>query len=530
MKSIREWLPRRSPATRSRRRRALRAVAVVVAVLACASSALAFTIPYSFTPVTGSPFKLPITLNMHEVLFSPDGAHLASLAVGGDPIVQNVSKIGAVGADTFAVGGPAECAAPKGGPIGGRAVSLAYSPTGSLLALALENSFPETGGSLRIYSTTGSLYPSDSCRSLPTASPERTEVAYATAFSPNGLLAVTDASNDTVSVFSVTSAGKAIPVSGSPFFTGKEPVAVTFGPTRSGGEVLVVANAGGNSVSTFTVSGGTVAPAAGGAFPAGSVPSSVAMSPGGLLAVADSATNDVSMFSMGFTGTPTAVAGSPVALGGSPNSVAFDPTGTLLAAGDGNGDVPFFEVSSAGTLTPVSSTPLKPGAGAVSVDFSPDGFLVATASEGTYSWSVYSYGEALAVVPPWLESRLAMALDAAGLGLEKARIMPLIGHALEQVNWGSAHPTATVHLISKTSLPGREVGGACVAPIQAPQAPHCWRTLSAPLLTFVAHDLVKGVRILVTHTIKPGTHTLWVTAAGPHVTSTPEALRVVVVG
>jgi WD40 repeat protein len=513
----------------------------IPALLACALCALAlpaaapaFTIPYTFTPVAGSPFSAGALSPPFQTLFSPDGSQLATLSIGWGVNVQSVSKSGALGPVSVAAGSLAECKVPKHAPLGGRAESIAYSPNGSLLAVAIENSPPETGGSLRIYSTAGKSFPSDSCRSLPNATltfPMVVPVAYAMAFSPTGLLAVTDAVTNEVSVYVVTSAGKAYPLTGSPFHTGREPDAVAFGPTKSGGEVLAVANRADNTVSVFTVYGGAVPPAAGSPFPAGGSPTSLAISPAGLLAVANQEAGAVSMFSVNYVGTPTAVAGSPFTVGGAPDSLAFDPTGTLLAAAGGAGGVPVFSVSPAGALTQLSSSPLKPGSAPVSVDFSPDGFLLAAASGGTSSWSVYSYGDSVSMLPPWLTERLGSVLEAGGLGLEKARIMPLVGHALEELDFSGAHPAATVHLVSKSVLPGRLVAGHCVRSRQASgRDPRCVRSVSVPALTFVARDRTQTLRVLSQHRIKPGAHTLWVTATARGVSSVPQALEIDVVG
>jgi hypothetical protein len=76
------------------------------------------------------------------------------------------------------------------------------------------------------------------------------------AFSPSGgLLAVANASSNSMSVFAVGSGGALTAVSGSPFTTGNEPASVAFRPS---GGVLALANFADNSVSVF----GPAAPSA----------------------------------------------------------------------------------------------------------------------------------------------------------------------------------------------------------------------------------------------------------------------------
>lgn len=384
--------------------------------LAGAQSALAFTFPYTFTPVAGSPFSE----GGDQVVFSPHGAYLASSSYGGIA-VQAVSG-GVVSAPSGGAG-PDMCSEPRGKTIipgnTGSINSIAYSPSGALLTEAETPGPGGIDGTLRIYSASGTTLSSDSCLSLG-AAPELetgdpTELDYSLAFSSTGLLAIANGVKHTVSVYSVTTAGKAHLISS--FATGTDPDAVAFGPTGSGGEALATANAGDNTVSVFTVSGGVVAPAAGSPFAAGKAPSSVAFSPtGGLLAVADSHANEVSMFSVDFVGRLTPVSGSPFATGGDPLSAAFSPNGGLLATADyGANDVSVFSVSSAGALTQLSSSPFSPGAGPASIAFDADGFLLATANEGAGTTSVYSYGQNLAVkLPPGRYPGIGETMRAPG--------------------------------------------------------------------------------------------------------------------
>jgi len=481
--------------------------------LAGASSALA-GIPYTFTPVAGSPFSA----GGLQVVFSPNGAYLAD-STWTAIYMQTVSG-GTVGPRTGGAS-PDTCSPGAVRTSSGYIVSIAYSPNGALLAEAEAPGIGVADGSLRIYSVSGTKLTSDSCRTLPYVgsffSYPNQRPDYAVAFGPAGLLAVTNERKDTVSVYTVTGAGKTRPVSGSPFATGKDPDAVAFGPTASGGEALATANWGDNSVSTFSVSSGTVAPAAGSPFAALAGPSSVAFSPtGGLLAVADSGANEVNMYSVSFVGGLTGVAAAHT--GGYPQSAAFSPSGGLLATADADAnDVSMFSVSSGGALTEVSGSPFSPGVMPVSIAFDADGFLLATANNHpsgfTYCCTaVYSYGlSLLAPVPPWLSARIGLSLRSLGLGLAAPRIKTAIGRALEQVNWGDRRTIATVHLVSMGTLASG-------------------RPINVPMLVFRAHSITHTVQIIRRHKLTPGAHTLVVTATAPGVSSTPQSLQVRVVG
>ncbi len=317
-----------------------------------------------------------------QVVFSPKGTLLVS-NTGTAVWVQKVSKAGVVGPPLPRSINPGYsfCKYPKGFPIGslrgGPFDSVAFSLPGGLLA---EVADPDTrpvrgepkGGSLHIYRVRGTKFLKGSCLTLSGS-------GYHVAFGPLGLLAVTNAGNDTVTLYRVTGAGKTHQLSVLP--TGKGPEAVAFGPTQGGGEALAVANGGDNTVSTFTVYGTVVAPAAGSPFPTAAGPDSVAFSPKGLLAVAGSTANLVYDYSVSYTGALSGVGGGHAS---DPMSVAFSTTGRLLGSAD-TSDVSVFSVATSGLLAPAFTVPT----GASSITFDHHAFLFAIAtSKGT---EVYRY-------------------------------------------------------------------------------------------------------------------------------------------
>jgi WD40 repeat protein len=506
MMSIEHRLTRRSWSTRVWRSMALGLLLAGLLSLAGASSAPA-GIPYTFTPVAGSPWATGFNSFPNQVVFSPNGGLLATNTLGAVEL-QSVSTGGAVSAPTAPQGG-GECKPNR--TVGSD--SVAFSPNGAVLAEAVSTGFG-TKGVLHTYSVSGEKLTADACLKLGT---EEAPNAYSVAFSPaseGGLLAVTNTWANNVSVFTVTGKGKVHAIPGSPFATGKEPVSVAFSPGGAGFGLLATANSLDNTVSVFTVGSGTVAPVAGSPFAIGKQPCSVAFSPSGaLLATADQAANQVSVFSVSFTGTLTQVAGSPFATDNFPSSVAFSPDGALLAtANTKSDDLSLFSVSSGGALSQVSGSPLKTGNAPHSIAFSPDGFLLAVANYEGRNVAVFSYGQSLVVaLPPWLSARIAQLMQSLGLGLDTPGIKPLIGQALEQVNWGHGRTTATVHLVSTSTLPSG-------------------RTINVPMLVFRAHSVIHRLQIVRRHKLKPGSHVLVVTATAPGVRSTPLPLQVNVVG
>lgn len=340
---------------------------------------------YTFTQVAGSPFTFGgfgfLAQFPDQVVFSPKGTLLVS-NTEGEIWAQNAFKAG-VGAPRARsiTPGYSFCKYPKGFAIGalhgGNFDSAAFSLNGGLLAVVAEPDVsPFKGepkdGTLHIYRVSGTKFLNGSCRTL-------SGYGYRVAFGPAGLLAVTNGYSGTVTLYSVTAAGKTHQL--AVLTTAKGPHAVAFGPTQSGGEALAVANGNDNTVSIFTVSGAVVAPAAGSPFPTVAAPDAVAFSPTGLLAVAGSTANLVYVYSVSYTG---ALSGVGAAHASDPMSVAFSTTGKLLGTADSS-DVSVFSVATSGLLSPAFTV----STGAKSIAFDHHAFLFALATgKGT---AVYHY-------------------------------------------------------------------------------------------------------------------------------------------
>ncbi len=344
------------------------------------------------TPVAGSPFTFHTTgvnpgnyaLEPAQVVFSPNGARLLSLTNQLGVYAQTVSKAGVV-SDPVHYLGSSFCKYPKGfalGALGSGAIdSVAYRLNGAMLAEVEEPVVrpvkgEPTGGVLHIYRVSGSKLLKGSCRTLP-------GYGYHIAFGPGGLLALTNAREKTVTIYSVGAAGKTHQI--SVFATGNHPDAVAFGPTLSGGQALAVANGADNTISTFTVSSGLVAPAAGSPFTTVAGPSSLAFSPTGLLSVASSDANLIDVYSVSFVG---ALNGAGAAHPNMPVMVAFSTTGKLLGSAD-QSDVSLFAVGTGGLLAPVSGSPFSPKGTTNSIAFNHHHFMLAVAT--THGTAVYSY-------------------------------------------------------------------------------------------------------------------------------------------
>jgi WD40 repeat protein len=241
------------------------------------------------TQVPGSPFSVSSPYLVSSVAFSPNGAFLAA-AVGGQ-------------VEVFSVGSGGQLAQVAGSPFlngsGSGASSVAFSPRGGLLATAnpggLETGAPWTVSIFSVGSG-GQLTP------LP-GSPFGGNVNFSplsVAFSPSGALLASMDFPASVSVFSIGSNGEPTAVPGSPFATGPFTGALGSVAFSADGRLLATDN---GSLSVFSVGpNGQLIQVPGSPLSTGASaegPELVAFSPsGGLLATADGGANAVSVFSV----------------------------------------------------------------------------------------------------------------------------------------------------------------------------------------------------------------------------------------
>lgn len=166
--------------------------------------------------------------------------------------------------------------------------------------------------------------------------------------------------------------GVPTPLPGSPYPAGDGPASVAVdpaaGPNPFGVRIVIVANKLSNDVSVFSISGnGSLTPAPGSPFPAGSGPTSGATADGaplGFADVSDSKSNNVSAYRIdNATGALTPVPGSPFPAGAFPSSAAMTGNGRFLyVANSGSNNLSVFASDpQTGALTPVAGSPFAVG-------------------------------------------------------------------------------------------------------------------------------------------------------------------------
>jgi 6-phosphogluconolactonase len=135
---------------------------------------------------------------------------------------------------------------------------------------------------------------------------------------PTGrFLYVADPTVNAVFAFTVGSNGALSAISGSPFASGLQPVALAAAPE---GNLLYVANQGSNNVSGYVIdkNSGALAALSGSPFATGGKAPSFVAATGAFVYVADQGTNDVAAFSIGNNGSLTPVPNSPFNVATSP--------------------------------------------------------------------------------------------------------------------------------------------------------------------------------------------------------------------
>ena len=350
---------------------AVLAALMLAALLATAPSALALS------PVPGSPFSGG---GSAAVAYSPSGNFLATAnSYSGTVSMQSVNA--STGALTQVSGSPF----PDGAGGGGFPVALAFNPSGTLLAVA-----NNSANSVSVYSvnaSTGALTPVAGSP-FPTFSNDPSADSSAPvslAFNPTGsILAVANHGNETqatIDMFAVNaSTGALTPATST---DEDQPTALAF---SSNGLLAVTTSY--NALDLFTVDATTGAVTRVGSSGGVGNPVDVTFNPSGdLIAVTNQIGGtelNLSMFQVNASGS-TVTFVNTFATSAQAESVAFSPSGDLLAVSDeSEADLWVYSVDqSSGNVTPVTGSPLTTPAGTRGVAFSPDGrWLSATSGTG----------------------------------------------------------------------------------------------------------------------------------------------------
>jgi DNA-binding beta-propeller fold protein YncE len=201
---------------------------------------------------------------------------------------------------------------------------------------------------------------------------------------------VANQGSNSVSVFSVDGGtGLLTEITGSPFATAAGPSGLAMT-----GSTLFVANQGAATVSVYTAdrASGSLTQVAGSPFAAGTSPTALDVDPSGkFLYVADQATNSVLAFSVASSGQLSSITGSQIAAGTAPVNVRVIGS-SVYVANSGSGNVSGYSIGGSGALTAISGSPFSAGANPVYIASGNSGGLVFVANQGSNNISVFQAG------------------------------------------------------------------------------------------------------------------------------------------
>ena len=180
----------------------------------------------------------------------------------------------------------------------------------------------------------------------------------------------------------------------------------------------------------------------------GDGPDAVTVDPSGSFAyIANSASNDVSQFSIGPKGALTPLSPDTVAAGNGPGSVAVDPAGHFAYVVNRlDGSVSQYSIGPDGGLTPLAAGPVNAGDGAASIAMDPTSAFAYVANSNAGNVSQYSIGADGALIP------LTPATVAADNGANSVTIDPTGSFAYVANTTGSSLSQFSVGNISQYSI------------------------------------------------------------------------------
>jgi 6-phosphogluconolactonase len=305
----------------------------------------------TLTPLAGSPFaagNLPVAIAVDLTGHFAYVVNQKDATLSAFLIDRTSGTLTEVSGSPFATG------------LSPTSVAVAIIPSGSFVYVANGGA-----GSVSAYAIT----PASGALTALTGSP------YATGNSPSsvavdamgGYVYVTNKADGTVSAFEILGEGGgsmdslSVPA-GSPFGVGYGPQSVV----SPGGGIVYVANAASNTLSSFgSVGSGNIITKIGNSpYPTGTRPYSVAMDPlSRLFYVANQGSNNISGFLLNAGGVLDDIAGSPFTAGTEPSSVAVDNTGKFAyVVNTGSGTVSVYSIdATSGALTAINGSAIATG-------------------------------------------------------------------------------------------------------------------------------------------------------------------------
>lgn len=319
------------------------------------------------------------------------GMEIAGLTIDLTGKVLYVANFGSGSVSAFTIGSDGGLTAVSGSPfaVGSSPRSVQIDPSGKFAYVPTLSA-----DEVEVFSinTMGALSLAGKVRTRPQAAAIAFSAGTAAVTYTPTFAYVANILSDNVSAFTINSdSGTLTPAAGSPFAAGSRPFGVTIDP---GGKFVYVTNGNSNNVSVYTeeVNTGALNPVPGSPFPAGvgfqlGTP---AVDPSGrFLYVPNYSSFQVFAYSVDpASGTLTQISGSPYAAAREPFSATVDPTGRFVYVACQNG--PIYGGLSAysidvvsGSLTEIAGSPYPAGPEPSGVVVDPSGRFVYVSNQST---------------------------------------------------------------------------------------------------------------------------------------------------
>ena len=261
----------------------------------------------------------------------------------------------------------------------------------------------------------------------------------------SGFSYVTNAADNTLSVYGVDAATGALAVVGTPIAMGISPFAIV-GTEYGEDRYAFVGNEGSNDISAFAVNKitGALTAVPGSPFPASTDPEAMALDGSSYLYVANAGSDTVSAYSIdGDTGALTPLSPATYPTGKGPTSIAFDYIGgfVFVANHGGSNDISVFVNNgfNAGSLLPVAGSPFPAGGNPLSLALGAGGKFLYTANPDATnpSLSGFSIDPASGALSPLSGSPFPLpvshyiATDQTGAFLYVTSGAGIVGYAID---------------------------------------------------------------------------------------------------
>ena len=227
---------------------------------------------------------------------------------------------------------------------------------------------------------------------------------------PTGHYLYVTTGGDTLSQFSIGTAGALTPLSPPTIGTGGDSTSVTIDPS---GRFAYVVNSADSTLSQYSLgSDGALTPLSTATIQTGRVPVGVIIDFQDRYAyVVNSADNTVSQYLLGAGGVLTPMSVPATSTGSAPVAIAADPTGQYVyAVNSGDNTVSQYNIGAGGTLSPLSSATVSTGNSPNSLAIDPTGRYVYVVNESDRTVSEYGIGTSGALT---LVNTLVVAGDGA---------------------------------------------------------------------------------------------------------------------